>query len=150
MDTKLSAEQVSELKEAFSLFDKNGDGHITADELGQVMEQLGHVVEEEDLEEMIHEVDPRKQGDIDFADFLKMMDQDLAQPNDEMKIAFAFFDKDKDGFISPAELKALMTSLGEKVGDNEIEAIIEEHDTDKDGKLNLEEFKGMYATKTSG
>jgi len=37
-----------------------------------------------------------------------------------------------------------MTSLGEKIGDGEIQAIIKEHDADKDGKISLEEFVGMF------
>lgn len=36
-DHKLSEEQIAEFKEAFSLFDKDGDGTITTKELGTVM-----------------------------------------------------------------------------------------------------------------
>ena len=37
----LAPEQISELKEAFAMFDKDGDGEITEKELGIVMRQLG-------------------------------------------------------------------------------------------------------------
>lgn len=37
----LTEEQIAEFKEAFSLFDKDGDGNITTKELGTVMRSLG-------------------------------------------------------------------------------------------------------------
>ena len=49
--------QISEFKEAFSLFDKDGDGTITAKELGTVMRSLGQNPTEAELQDMINEVD---------------------------------------------------------------------------------------------
>ena len=46
-----------ELREAFSLFDCDGDGTITKQELGTVMEKLGMASSHEELDEMIKEVD---------------------------------------------------------------------------------------------
>uniref|UniRef100_A0A3B3YEB5 EF-hand domain-containing protein n=1 Tax=Poecilia mexicana TaxID=48701 RepID=A0A3B3YEB5_9TELE len=41
MADQLTEEQIAEFKEAFSLFDKDGDGTITTKELGTVMRSLG-------------------------------------------------------------------------------------------------------------
>ena len=49
-------EQIAEFKEAFSLFDRDGDGTIDSDELGTVMRSLGHQPTEEEVEDMIREV----------------------------------------------------------------------------------------------
>ena len=38
---KLTEEQIAEFKEAFALFDKDGDGSISSKELGTVMRSLG-------------------------------------------------------------------------------------------------------------
>ena len=46
-----------EFKEAFSLFDKNGDGNISSQELGIVMRSLGQNPTEAELKDMINEVD---------------------------------------------------------------------------------------------
>lgn len=48
---------VVEFKEAFSLFDKDGDGTITTKELGTVMRSLGQNPTEAELQDMINEVD---------------------------------------------------------------------------------------------
>ena len=58
--TKLSTNKSSlpaEFKEAFSLFDKDGDGTITTKELGTVMRSLGQNPTEAELQDMINEVD---------------------------------------------------------------------------------------------
>ena len=51
-----------EFKEAFLLFDKDGDGTITTKELGTVMRSLGQNPTEAELQDMINEVDADGEG----------------------------------------------------------------------------------------
>ena len=48
---------IPEFKEAFSLFDKDGNGNISRDELGMVMRALGQNPTTQELLDMINEVD---------------------------------------------------------------------------------------------
>lgn len=48
------------------------------------------------------------------------------------------FDKNKDGLISSSELRHVMTSLGEKLSDEEVDDMIREADLDGDGMVNYE------------
>lgn len=48
------------------VFDKNGDGFITASELRQVMSKLGENLSDSDVEDMFSEADLNKDGKIDY------------------------------------------------------------------------------------
>ncbi|KAL7978171.1 hypothetical protein Chor_005158 [Crotalus horridus] len=130
MADQLTEEQIAEFKEAFSLFDKDGDGTITTKELGTVMRSLGN-------------------GTIDFPEFLTMMARKMKDTDSEEEIreAFRVFDKDGNGYISSAELRHVMTNLGEKLTDEEVDEMIREADVDGDGQVNYEEFVQMMTAK---
>ncbi|KAN0061251.1 hypothetical protein ACQY0O_006093 [Thecaphora frezii] len=102
-----------EFKEAFSLFDKDGDGTITTKELGTVMRSLGQNPTEAELQDMVNEVDADGNGTIDFPEFLTMMARKMKDTDseEEIKEAFKVFDKDGNGFISAAELRHVYVSL---------------------------------------
>lgn len=48
---------ILELREAFRLFDKDGDGSISTDELGTVMRNLGQFPSSDEISQMIKEID---------------------------------------------------------------------------------------------
>lgn len=149
MADQLTEEQIAEFKEAFSLFDKDGDGTITTKELGTVMRSLGQNPTEAELQDMINEVDADGNGTIDFPEFLTMMARKMKDTDSEEEIleAFKVFDKDGNGFISAAELRHIMTNLGEKLTDEEVDEMIREADIDGDGQINYEEFVKMMMSK---
>ncbi|KAK4789424.1 hypothetical protein SAY86_016728 [Trapa natans] len=149
MAGQLTDDQVSEFKEAFSLFDKDGDGCITTKELGTVMRSLGQNPTEAELQDMINEVDADGNGTIDFPEFLNLMARKMKDTDseEELKEAFRVFDKDQNGFISAAELRHVMTNLGEKLTDEEVDEMIREADVDGDGQINYEEFVKVMMAK---
>jgi EF-hand domain pair len=50
-------------------------------------------------------------------------------------------------FISAPELRHIMTNLGEKLSDEEVDEMIREADIDGDGQINYEEFVKMMMSK---
>ena len=147
---KESAPEETEVEAlTFSLFDKDGDGTITTKELGTVMRSLGQNPTEAELADMINEVDADGNGTIDFPEFLTMMARKMKDTDSEEEIleAFKVFDKDGNGFISAAELRHIMTNLGEKLTDEEVDEMIREADIDGDGQINYEEFVKMMMSK---
>merc|ERR1712025_149877 len=118
MSEQLTEEQIQEFKEAFALFDKDGDGTITTKELGTVMRSLGQNPTEAELQDMINEVDADGNGTIDFPEFLSLMARKI-----------------KD------------TDTEEKLRDEEVDEMIREADIDGDGQINYEEFVRMMMAK---
>ncbi|KAK8709646.1 hypothetical protein V6N13_060659 [Hibiscus sabdariffa] len=144
----LTEEQVSEFKEAFNFFDKDGDGCITVEELATVIRSLDQNPSEEELQDMIKEVDADGNGSIEFSEFLSLMAKKMQESDaeEELKEAFKVFDKDLNGYISASELRNVMMKLGEKLSDEEVEQMIKEADLDGDGQVNFDEFVKMMTT----
>lgn len=65
-----------QLRKAFKVFDKNGDGLISAKELKEVMMNLGEKMSEDEVIDMIAEADLDGDGVIDYEEFIVMMTQD--------------------------------------------------------------------------
>jgi calmodulin len=147
MADQLTEEQIAEFKETFSLFDKDGDGTITTKELGTVMRSLGQNPTDAELADMINEVDADGNGTIDFPEFLTMIKIKGSDSEEEILEAFKVFDKNGNGYISPAELRQVLTSLGEKLSDEEVDEMVREADIDGDGQINYEEFLKMMMSK---
>ncbi|KKZ59974.1 calmodulin [[Emmonsia] crescens] len=131
------------------LQDKDGDGQITTKELGTVMRSLGQNPSESELQDMINEVDADNNGTIDFPEFLTMMARKMKDTDSEEEIreAFKVFDRDNNGFISAAELRHVMTSIGEKLTDDEVDEMIREADQDGDGRIDYNEFVQLMMQK---
>lgn len=66
-------EPIDEIKEAFQVFDNDGDGLITAAELQEVLNRLGENIQISDCELMISSVDTDSDATISLTEFRKMM-----------------------------------------------------------------------------
>jgi Ca2+-binding EF-hand superfamily protein len=90
----------SRLKLAFSVFDEDGSGQITANELHSVMSQFG--LTDAELEEMLKEVDHDGDASIDFEEFVKLVP-------DESEITSGYKDSPISLTNSPANNVATVT-----------------------------------------
>ncbi|XP_025104119.1 calmodulin-like [Pomacea canaliculata] len=138
-------EQIAEFQEAFSLFDKDGDGYIHTGDVGVAIRSLGGTVTDAEIRAMVQEVDEKHEGLVDFPEFLTMMARTLGRKESEEELleVFAVFDKEGNGFISAAELRHVMTNLGEKLTDDEVDEMIREANIDGTGQIDYKEFVKM-------
>nr|XP_018916353.1 PREDICTED: calmodulin-like isoform X1 [Bemisia tabaci] len=153
----LSKAQLNEFREAFRLFDKDGDGSITKEELGRVMRSLGQFAREEELQEMLEEVDIDGDGYFTFEEFVEIVsnmggaaDKTGDQEERELKDAFRVFDKHNRGYICASDLRAVLQCLGEDLSEEEIEEMIREVDVDGDGRIDFYEFVNALGEPSEG
>ncbi|XP_049956907.1 troponin C, isoallergen Bla g 6.0101-like [Schistocerca serialis cubense] len=62
-----------ELREAFRLYDKEGNGYITTGVLREILRELDDKITEEELDMMIEEIDSDGSGTVDFDEFMEVM-----------------------------------------------------------------------------
>merc|ERR1712010_4663 len=64
---------IEELKEAFRIYDRDGQGFITTDVLKEILREIDSTLTEDDLLNIIEEVDEDGSGTLDFDEFQEMM-----------------------------------------------------------------------------
>ncbi|XP_045187014.1 neo-calmodulin-like isoform X2 [Mercenaria mercenaria] len=61
-----------ELREAFAVFDINGDGKVSVDEIQSVVDSLGGKMSKEEIDSMLTEADENSDGYLDYEEFVKI------------------------------------------------------------------------------
>jgi calmodulin len=146
----VSEEKLTEYKESFDLFDKDHSGDISAKELSALFKSLGYFVSDKDIKELMKSSDMNTDGIVSFEEFVDLMAKIESQeePDEEEVLkAFKVFDKDGDGFLSVAEFKHILTSLGDKMTDAEVDEIFKDVDLDGDGQVDFQEFVSFWKVK---
>ena len=148
-EDELTPEQKNELKEAFSLFDKDGDGTITIDELSIVMKSIGQSSSREAVKEMIGDIDDDDDGEVNFEEFMKLMATKMkeGETDEELIEAFKTFDLNGTNYITEEELSVILEKYGEKLPREEVHKMFLEADKTGDGTLTFEEFVLMMMAK---
>lgn len=140
---RLTAEEIEEYKEAFSLFDKDGSGKIDGPELGIVMKALGLNPSDAEISSMMNEIDTDGDGVIDFEEFCELMATcEDPEPN-TIKKMFKQFDTNGDGGLTVEELRNGLRSLECGITDEEMDEMLRDADTDADGRISYDEFIHM-------
>lgn len=149
MADQLTADQIADFRDTFALFDTDGDGSITTKEFGTVLRCLSLNPTENELKSMIKELDPDNTGNVDFPGMLTVISRKLAVRDSEAEIleAFRVFDQDGNGFITEAQLREVLTSLGEKLSDEEIDTMHREVDVERDSVIPYEQFVKRMLSK---
>ncbi|MBA0854922.1 hypothetical protein Goshw_006723 [Gossypium schwendimanii] len=136
-----------EFKKVFQMFDKNGDGRISKEELNESLKKLGIFISDDELTQMIEKIDVNGDNNVDIEEFRELYQSFMNDKDEEEDIleAFKVFDQNGDGYISVDELMSILVSLGLKQGKTieDCKKMIMKVDVDGDGKVNFLEFKQM-------
>ncbi|XP_046808426.1 calcium-binding protein E63-1 [Lucilia cuprina] len=93
------------------VFDRDGNGFITRDELQTAMEMIGEPLNETQLTQLLAIADLDQDGKINYED---------------LRTAFDLLDRNRDGRVTANELQFMLKNLGINVRDEIINDLIRE------------------------
>ncbi|KAB0383485.1 hypothetical protein FD755_005402 [Muntiacus reevesi] len=111
-------------------------------ELGTILWSLGPNPTQAKLQKVVGELDCDSRGPMGFPELLGLMTWKVKAGDGEDHIweAFRVFNKDSKVLVSTAEWWHVITQLGKKLNNQEVEEIIQAVHVDADGQVNCEEF----------
>ncbi|RYR79148.1 hypothetical protein Ahy_A01g004001 isoform A [Arachis hypogaea] len=148
----LNEEELADLRDQFDAIDVDKNGSISLEEMRQALaKDLPWKLKESRVLEILQAIDSNTDGLVDFTEFVaatlhvhQLEEHDSAKWQRRSQAAFEKFDIDKDGYITPEELR-MHTGLR-----GSIDPLLEEADIDKDGKISLPEFRRLLRTASIG
>ena len=127
----------------FKLYDEDKDGFVDFIYLPEMMRSAGAIFLDNDLERPMETIRNNNGADIftqkDYVDLcLKFTNTD--ETEDDLIEAFKFWDTDNSGRVSTEEIRRALTTLGDKLSEDEINALIKEADPSNVGAIDYEHY----------
>uniref|UniRef100_A0A8C2IB27 Myosin light chain 3, skeletal muscle isoform-like n=1 Tax=Cyprinus carpio TaxID=7962 RepID=A0A8C2IB27_CYPCA len=131
-------------KEAFGLFDRVGDNKVAFNQVADIMRALGQNPTNKDVKKILGDpsADDMANKRIDFDAFLPMLKTvDAIQKGtyDDYVEGLRVFDKEGNGTVMGAELRIVLSTLGEKMSEPEIDSLMQGQE-DENGSVHYEDF----------
>jgi len=143
MALNLAGEQLAEAREVFAYFDTRGDDRIAVADVGNVLRALGKNPTEKEIQEFCLQWKNDPESRITFEQFLPIYQNTIKiKPDitsDDFVEGLSHFDKEGNGFISVAELRHLLTTLGERMSEDEVDQLLQGQE-DSQGNVNISDF----------
>ncbi|KAH7698310.1 hypothetical protein AAVH_34601 [Aphelenchoides avenae] len=135
-------DQLADCREIFCYFDSKGDEKINVGQVGDVLRALGQNPTESEIRKCCESwTDPEAR--ITFEEFVPIY-QTVSKNRqnhtlEEFVEGLSHFDKEGNGTINVAELRHLLTTLGERLTDEEVDQLLSGHE-DSLGYVNISDF----------
>ena len=143
-DITLNRTDLCRLYKRFKRLDKDGKGEISPEDLLDIPSLNSNPV----IKRIVQVIDTNENGKISFIEFLNTLAilSDKSLREEKLQFAFRIYDYDDDGFISKDDLKIVVKMMvGNNLNDIQIQQLVDrtifKADHDKDGKLNMNEFR---------
>ncbi|KAM9455047.1 myosin, light polypeptide 3, skeletal muscle [Clarias gariepinus] len=139
-----TADQIEDFKEAFGLFDRVGDSKIAYNQVADIMRALGQNPTNKDVKAILNNPSAEDMANkrIDFDAFLPMLKTANGLQKgtyDDYVEGLRVFDKEGNGKVMGAELRIVLSTLGEKMTEREVEDLMKGQE-DENGSVPYETF----------
>eukprot|EP00854_Cymbomonas_tetramitiformis_P015815 gene15815-18756_t len=140
----MSEDDIEVCRRSYRQLDRDGSGVLDAVELKGLLQELGNNRTEEEVRLMIQQVDESAKGEINFGDYLKIVETNKASyETEDMETLEAWQAlggcSDTSGRIEAAKLVGLVSDFGLCV-DDELNGVV-----DSDGSISYEKFKNLLS-----
>lgn len=132
-------------KDIFTLFDKKGQGSISKQLFGDYLRAIGYNPTNQLTEQILSQSNAADQLTLDaISGMIKENETELnatttAKVEDFIK-AFQVFDKENTGKVSVGDIRYMLTSLGERLSDEEVDELLKGVEVDSDGGVDYRKF----------
>ena len=125
-----------EVRECFDIFDKDKDGQINFQDLGNLLRWLNFNPTEREMKKYTEEYDKNGVNMINYKTVLEIVNQKVLEPDtiEELVEAMKVFDYSGDGTIQLQELRWAMTKLGDGLEETAVDDMIKEIDVEGKGQ----------------
>ena len=149
MFNDLPKNKTDEYKKVFQTHSNGPDGYVNTSELSNIFKSINIDASDEEIKEIIKKLDLEEKKQINYEEFLSLINQGDKDIDEEEEVlnAFKVFDKDGNGLININELKNIMLNIGNNWSENEINELLRDADIDMDGYINYEEFVRTIMSK---
>ena len=155
----ISDVELKTLQKEFAGLDKDGNGDVTVDELGDILKSMRLKLRLSDMQikRVLKQIDSNGDGSIDseeLMDILEKFDTDgvvykALHHRSAIRQAFQKYDEDKSGYITKDEMVEIIRDrTGINVPEKHIERMMADCDQNDDNQINYEEFVTLM-TKSS-
>lgn len=141
-------QKIRVMRKGFMFFDTHKSGFVKTDEINQILNHMGQLFDDEELQNLIDVTDVEGNGKVNFDGFCRiagkfMEEEDEAAMQQELKEAFRMYDKEGNGYITTTVLREILAALDDKLTNDDLDGMIEEIDSDDSGTVDFEEFMTM-------
>ncbi|CCF55879.1 hypothetical protein KAFR_0A04440 [Kazachstania africana CBS 2517] len=131
-------------KDIFTLFDKKGQGSISKEQFGDYLRAIGYNPTNEQVKNILasHSSDQLSLDEINEIVSLNIneLEATTQYKSDDFIKAFQIFDKENTGKVTVGDLRYMLTGLGEKLSDEEVDELLKGVEVDSDGGIDYKKF----------
>ncbi|CAG9767458.1 unnamed protein product [Ceutorhynchus assimilis] len=141
-------QKMAVIRKAFQMFDTSKSGFIETTKIATILNTMGQLFDEGELNNLIRKNDPDHSGTVSFDGFAEIASHFLEEDDDaniqqELKEAFRLYDREGNGYITTGTLKEILAALDDNLTSRDLDGIIAEIDTDGSGTVDFDEFMEM-------